>query len=99
VKRGDLVTPGPGVSKPQLVSRLSPRYPEIAKRTNRQATVVVSILVDENGSVAQTRPPAVKAGFGFDEAAVEAVKRATFKPATKDGVPVKMWMDLSVVFK
>lgn len=99
VKRGDLVTPGPGVSKPQLVSRLSPRYPEIAKRTNRQATVVVSILVDENGNVAQTRPPAVKAGFGFDEAAVEAVKRATFKPATKDGVPVKMWMDLSVVFK
>lgn len=99
VKRGDLVTPGPGVSKPQLVSKLAPRYPEIARRTNRQATVVVSTLVDENGNVAQARPPAVKAGFGFDEAAVEAVKRATFKPAFKDGVPVKMWMDISVVFR
>jgi TonB family protein len=99
VRRGDLVTPGQGVSRPQFVSMPNPRYPEIAKRTNRAATVVVPILVDENGNVAQTKPPAQKAGFGFDEAALDAARRASFRPATKNGVPVKMWMELSVVFK
>jgi TonB family protein len=99
VRRGDLVTPGPGVSKPQFVSMPNPRYPEIAKRTYRAATVVVPILVDENGSVVQTKAPAQKAGFGFDEAAIEAARRASFRPATKNGTPVKMWMELSVVFK
>lgn len=99
VRRGDLVTPGPGVSKPQFVSMPNPRYPEIAKRTNRAATVVVPILVDENGSVVQTKPPAHKAGFGFDEAAIDAARRASFRPATKNGTPVKMWMELSVQFK
>ncbi len=99
VRRGDLVTPGPGVARPQFVSMPNPRYPEIAKRTNRSATVVVPILVDENGNVTQTKPPAQKAGFGFDDAALDAARRASFRPATKNGVPVKMWMELSVVFK
>ncbi len=99
VRRGDLVTPGPGVAKPQLISLPNPRYPEIAKRTNRQATVVVPILVDENGDVTQVKPPTQKAGFGFDEAAMEAARRASFRPASKGGVPVKMWMELSVQFR
>ena len=99
VRRGDLVTPGAGVSRPVFVAMPNPRYPEIAKRTNRQATVVVPILVDENGAVIQVKPPAQKAGFGFDDAALDAARRATFRPATKNGVPVKMWMELSVQFK
>jgi TonB family protein len=60
--------------------------------------VVVPILVDENGNVVRTKPPAQKAGFGFDEAAIDAARRASFRPATKNGTPVKMWMELSVVF-
>ena len=40
-----------------------------------------------------------KVGFGFDEAALEAAKRATFSPPTKDGVRVKMWSTIRVAFK
>jgi len=83
---------------PKRLSEIRPRYPPIAKRTNRKATVVVSVLVDENGRVADSRLQGQKAGFGFDEAAVEAARRVTFSPATKNGVRVKMWYDLSINF-
>jgi len=37
-------------------------------------------------------------GFGFDAEARNAAKKAKFSPATKDGVPVKMWTTLRIVF-
>jgi len=38
-------------------------------------------------------------GFGFATEAIQAVRKATFKPATKGGVPVKIWYVLNVQFK
>jgi TonB family protein len=35
----------------------------------------------------------------LDDAAVEAVKQWTYEPATKDGVPVKIWMPVSMSFQ
>ena len=41
-----------------------------------------------------------KAGFGFDEAALEAARRASFTPgSTRDGVRLKMWTSLRVSFQ
>jgi serine/threonine-protein kinase len=99
VRAGELVQPGPGVVRPTLLRRPAPRYPEIARRTKREATVAVSVLVDENGRVQDARLKSAKSGYGFDEAAIEAARRSTFKPATKNGVPVKMWYDLNINFK
>jgi len=36
---------------------------------------------------------------GFNEAAIQAARGAVFKPATKDGVPVKAWARLRIPFK
>ncbi len=99
VRVGDLVQPGPGVVRPTLVRRPAPRYPEIARRTRREATVAVTVLVDENGRVQDARVKGAKSGYGFDEAAVDAARRATFTPAMKNGVRVKMWYDLNINFK
>ena len=57
------------------------------------------MLVDERGRVIDADRIGAKAGFGFDEAALDAAKRAVFQPATKDGVRVKMWTTLRVNFK
>lgn len=96
---GDLVQPGPGVTAPKLTSRLDPRYPHQAQRLNKAATVDIKVLVDENGRVVDAQRSGPKAGFGFDEAAIEAARRAQFKPAAKDGVRVKMWYTLRVAFQ
>lgn len=99
VQMGDLVQPGAGVAAPRLASNLDPRYPPAAKRLNRAAQVDVKVLVDEHGKVLDADRIGTKAGFGFDEAAIDAARRAVFQPATKDGVKVKMWTTLRVNFK
>ncbi|HEV7787220.1 MAG TPA: TonB family protein, partial [Thermoanaerobaculia bacterium] len=100
VKAGDLVEPGPGVSPPQLVNFSKPAYPPIARSMRVEGDVVVSVLVDENGQVQEakvTEPIAQK--VGINEAALSAARSAHYKPATKEGVRVKMWTRLRVPFK
>ena len=38
-------------------------------------------------------------GFGLDENAVDAIRKATFEPAMKDGKPVPVMLDLVVEFR
>jgi TonB family protein len=96
---GELVQFGAsGATAPKLASRLEPRYPAAAQRLNKAADVDIKVLVDETGRVTDAQRVGQKAGFGFDEAALEAARRAQFNPATKDGVRVKMWYTLRVKF-
>ncbi len=101
IEYGDLVQPGtPGITPPKLKSRLDPRYPSAAQRLNKAAVVDIKVLVDERGAVLDAQRTGPKAGFGFDEAAIDAARRATFNPAsTRDGVHVKMWTSLRVSFQ
>jgi TonB family protein len=96
---GDLVQAGAGVVAPKLVSQPDPRYPPAARRLNRAATVDIKVLVDERGRVQDAELLGAKAGFGFDESALDSAKRAVFQPATKDGIRVKMWRTVRVNFK
>jgi TonB family protein len=97
VSRGDLVGPGSGVIEPELASRLSVNYPLAARRERISGRVVILALVDENGVVQSAR---IQSGLpsrsGVNEAIVDAVKKARFRPATKDGVPVKMYKAIPV---
>ena len=101
IQYGDLVTAGtPGITPPKLKSRLDPRYPSGAQRLNKSAVVDIRVLVDEKGAVLDAQRSGPKAGFGFDEAALDAARRATFQAAqTRDGVRVKMWTNLRVSFQ
>jgi TonB family protein len=97
---GELVQPGPGITAPKLKGRLDPRYPSAAQRLNKSAVVDIRVLVDERGTVLDAQRSGPKAGFGFDEAAIEAARRASFTPATsREGVKVKMWTVLRVSFQ
>ncbi len=91
---------GPGVVPPKLVRFEKPEYPPIARRLRAEGEVVVSVLVDETGKVTDTRvvqrPPQ---DMGLEEAALEAARSATYQPATKNGVRVKMWTTLRIPFR
>jgi TonB family protein len=102
IQYGDLVTPGsaPGVTSPKMTSRLDPRYPAQAQKMNKSAQVDIKVLVDERGHVLDAQRSGPQAGFGFDEAALEAARRAVFQPAsTRDGIRVKMWTTIRVSFQ
>jgi TonB family protein len=74
-------------------------YPAAARGSGKSAKVLLAILVDEKGHVAEVR---VKEGdsshLGFNEAAIEAVRKARFLAATRNGVPVRSWSELMIDF-
>ena len=83
---------------PQVISKPEPKYPEKALQTKLGGFVSVVIEVDETGhpqNLRIVRP----LGLGFDENAIAAIRTWTFKPATKDGVPVSCDAMVSVEFR
>jgi TonB family protein len=100
MKRGDLITSGPGVEYPEPATDIEAAYPARALESRRTTKVRVAVLVDENGNVVQVRiREGDGSGLGFNEAAQEAARRVRFLPATRDGVPGKMWWELIYEFE
>jgi TonB family protein len=92
VQRGDLVGPGPGVVEPALAAPPRVVYPPIARQQHVGGKVVVLVLVDENGQVVSTRlQQGLEGQAAVNDAVMTGVKAAKFRPATKNGIPVKMW--------
>jgi TonB family protein len=99
-QRGDLVGPGPGVIEPVLTSVPHVNYPPLAKERRIAGKVVVLVQVDENGRVVEARVQQGLPGQDPVNAAVlAAVRNAKFEPATKNGIPVKMWRPVVVEVK
>lgn len=94
-----IATPGPGVNPPTMLTFAKPEYPLLARRTKVQGTVILSILVDEQGRATDIKfLKRVEQDVGLNEAAEKAARASTWRPATKDGKPVKMWFTLPVPF-
>lgn len=72
---------------PRFVERVMPRYPELARRKGREGVVVLRLTIDARGVLRDVHI-VEKAGFGFDEAALEAVTASTYAPARKSGQQV-----------
>jgi TonB family protein len=85
---------------PVLLKRVEPKYPTIALNMGMEARVTVNALISETGEVIRTEILKVASGdYGFEQAAENAVKQWLFKPAQKDGVNVKVWKPIDIVFK
>jgi TonB family protein len=101
MRRGDLIPPeAPGAAPPRLVKRPEPTYPDRARRRRVEADVLMLVLVDENGRVVRAIVKRTDDhALGFNEAARQAALRATFAPATRDGLAGKMWTELPFSFR
>ncbi|HSN87910.1 MAG TPA: TonB family protein, partial [Thermoanaerobaculia bacterium] len=78
----------------------NPQYPPVARTLRVEGVVVVSVLVDENGRVQDVRMvEPIKQNVGLNEAALGAARNARYRPATKEGVRVRMWARLRIPFK
>ena len=72
---------------PAFLRRVMPVYPEQARRLGQEGRVLLRLTIDERGNLLKVEV-LDGAGFGFDEAAVEAVRRSAFRPASIQGKPV-----------
>ncbi len=70
---------------PVLLGEIKAEYPEEAKRLGIEGRVKLRVSLDRQGRVRSVRV-AKRAGYGFDEAAKQALLRMRFSPArTADG--------------
>jgi TonB family protein len=96
---GTLVELGePGVQPPKVVKRNTAEFSAAMKQLKREGTVKLNILVSENGKVLDVKvlesPHPV-----LEQAAIKLVKEWTYNPATKNGVPVRVWFPAAINFK
>ena len=71
------------------------------KRPQRNLTIIMSVLVSENGQVLEVRLiRGVPRPVGLNEAAEQVIRRSTFSaPLMRDGTRVKSWSTVPVKFE
>jgi periplasmic protein TonB len=77
-----------GVLNGKAISLPKPGYPPIARAAHASGTVVVQVLIDENGNVVSAH--AVSGHPLLTAAAVSAARQARFSPTKLSGQPVKV---------
>jgi TonB family protein len=86
-----------GVTAPTILYRVEPEYSEEARRARYQGTVVLETIIRRDGRVDVVQLVR-SVGFGLDQNAIQALKEWRFRPATKDGVPVDVTLNIEVSF-
>jgi TonB family protein len=88
-----------GVIGPVALATPALQYPPVALARRIEGRVEVSVLVDERGTVTDAKVVTGAGGkAGLSEAAMENARRRRYRAATKDGVPVKVWIPVTVNF-
>jgi protein TonB len=99
VHEGDVIEVGDLDTPPHLVRAVKPQYPPIAQRQRIEGTVLLTVLVNENGDVSDVRLLRGDNRFGFDDAAIRAARSTKFSSPIKDGKRVKTWFPLPFKFQ
>jgi TonB family protein len=84
---------GPGVTPPGIVRRVEPLY----RAEESQGPVVLDVVVQEDGTPKIVRVIQSQS-WKLDESAITAVEQWRFSPATMDGMPVRVRLNVAVDF-
>lgn len=88
---------GGNVSQSNLIYRVEPVYPELARRARVEATVMLEVTVDETGQVANVR--AIRCHPLLCQAAFDAVKQWRYTPTLLNGNPVPVTLTVALPFR
>lgn len=88
----------PGLTPPYVISKIEPQYTQEAKDEKIQGTVVMRLVIDQQG-LAQNIQVVRSLDDGLDQNAMDAVSRWQFGPAKKDGAPVRCVATIEVNFR
>jgi TonB family protein len=87
-----------GLTAPRLLHVTNPDFSDEARRRKFNGMVIVGLTVDESGAprdIQIVHP----VGMGLDERAVAAVQQYEFAPATRNGQPIPVEINLEVNFR
>ncbi|HMK21267.1 MAG TPA: energy transducer TonB, partial [Terriglobales bacterium] len=89
---------GNGVTPPHPTSSPDPEYAEAARRRKYQSRVQLAGTVEPQGNFTDLCV-LVPAGEGLDEKAMRTVRTWRFEPATRDGAPTAVRVNIQVDFR
>ena len=90
--------PSPNTTRPAVTHRVEPEYTKEASDAKLQGTVILATVVGIDGLPSEIK--VVKGiGKGLDEKAVECLRKWHFKPATRDGEPVRVNATVEINFR
>lgn len=90
----------PGVVPPTTIIQPEPKYTSAAMRARIQGTVVLDVVVGADGRVRATRVlTSLDSRNGLDKEAMAAVRAWLFRPATLDGSPVPVVVNVDLLFR
>lgn len=90
--------PGGDIRAPVLLTRVDPVYPETARRVGLQGVVFLEAIIAASGDIEEVA--VVRSGGPFfDSAAVAAVRRWKYRPATLNGRAVRVLLNVTVSFR
>lgn len=97
VAQRQVYEPGNGVTLPIVVKEVKPTYTEKAKAQKIQGAVLLTTVVEDDGSVDEV---VVVRSLDpeLDQQAIDALKQWLFKPGTKEGKPVAVRITCELVF-
>ncbi|MBV71994.1 MAG: hypothetical protein CMH52_11745 [Myxococcales bacterium] len=84
--------------KAKLIKRVKPRYPKAALRAGIEGKIIFLLTVGVDGRVRKAKALGKKLGYGLDEAAMKAVKKFKYRPATVDGKAVVSTVRFNCIF-
>lgn len=88
---------GGRIKEPELVNKVMPQYPSLAREAHTQGDVEIQIVIDKAGNVTEAKSisgPAV-----LRQAAVDAVRRWKYQPTILDGQPIPVQMIVKLRFQ
>jgi TonB family protein len=95
---GGPITVGGDVVAPVPISQPSPDYPEPMRHVRTEGSVLLRAVIGLDGTVEDLRVEHADSQF-FAEAARAAVARWRYRPATLNGRPVRVYLDVAVNFR
>ncbi len=72
---------------PKFLRKVLPKYPRAARELGMEGTVVLEVTIDARGLPIRVEP-VKRAGYGFEDEAIKALRNSTFAPARAGGEQV-----------
>ncbi len=87
-----------GVTLGRALSTPDPEYAESARKAKINGTVLLAVAINATGTVDAVKV-VCKLEPGLDQNAADAVSKWKFTPATKDGEPVPVQIEVSIGYR
>ena len=83
----------------EVQQALGREYPESMRLTGHEATIILWLFVEKDGTVGACQVLKSSEYPVFDEAATKVAEDMVFTPALWKGEPVAVWINQAIVFK